>query len=190
MANCYKNSCRYLLFLQQGTASLDQQWQERSSLRCRLQVGGEEGFLLVLREVETEWDGLQKVYDFAESQRRMDNSLLSFERQMPTCPAVYDETVKKAAYLLWASIVHHEGFLQREAMLMSKNWMKNVWSWDHCFNAIALSYGAPALAWDQFMLLFDCQDATGLLPDSINEDRKSTRLNSSHPTTSRMPSSA
>ena len=52
---------------------------------------------------------------------------------------------------------------------MSKNWMKSVWSWDHCFNAIALSYHAPELAWDQFMIMFDCQDLTGLLPDSIND---------------------
>ena len=28
------------------------------------------------------------------------------------------------------------------------------------------------------------------LPESVRQDRKSTRLNSSHPTTSRMPSSA
>ena len=54
-------------------------------------------------------------------------------------------------------------------MLMSKNWMTSVWSWDHCFNSIMLSYHLPELAWDQFMLLFDHQNATSLLPDSIND---------------------
>ena len=35
---------------------------------------------------------------------------------------------------------------------MSKHWMDKVWSWDHCFNALALAAGLPELAWDQFQL--------------------------------------
>jgi glycogen debranching enzyme len=54
-------------------------------------------------------------------------------------------------------------------MLMSKNWMGNVWCWDACFNAMALSYRNPEAAWDQFMLFFDNQDANGALPDSLND---------------------
>jgi glycogen debranching enzyme len=50
---------------------------------------------------------------------------------------------------------------------MSKHWMDKVWSWDHCFNAIALAEGAPDLAWNQFRLVFDHQDEAGALPDSI-----------------------
>ncbi len=50
---------------------------------------------------------------------------------------------------------------------MSKHWMDKVWSWDHCFNAIALAPGMPALALDQFLAPFDHQDETGALPDSI-----------------------
>ena len=61
------------------------------------------------------------------------------------------------------------GFLKRETMYMSKNWMCNVYSWDHCFNAIALAQRDPALAWDQFMVLFDHQSAAGRLPDSVND---------------------
>ncbi len=32
MANCYKNNCRYLIWLQKGEILLDQQWEESSSL--------------------------------------------------------------------------------------------------------------------------------------------------------------
>jgi putative isomerase len=53
-------------------------------------------------------------------------------------------------------------------MYMSKNWMTNVWSWDHCFNAMALT-GEPASAVDQFMTMFDSQDTFGALPDSFND---------------------
>ena len=38
------------------------------------------------------------------------------------------------------------GFVTRPAVLMSKHWMDKVWSWDHCFNAIALGDGHPDLA--------------------------------------------
>ncbi|MEV0901649.1 trehalase family glycosidase [Actinoplanes sp. NPDC049802] len=72
-----------------------------------------------------------------------------------------------AAYVLWSATVDPAGFLARPGVLMSKHWMDKVWSWDHCFNALALAAGDPGLAWDQFRLPFDHQDPTGALPDSI-----------------------
>ncbi|PZG17126.1 amylo-alpha-1,6-glucosidase [Nonomuraea aridisoli] len=72
-----------------------------------------------------------------------------------------------AAYVLWSATVRPAGFVTRPAVLMSKHWMDKVWSWDHCFNAIALAAGLPGLAWDQYHLPFDHQDAAGALPDSI-----------------------
>ena len=74
---------------------------------------------------------------------------------------------EKAAYVLWSATVRPAGFVTREAVLMSKHWMDKVWSWDHCFNAIALAASDPAAALDQFLLPFDHQDETGALPDSI-----------------------
>ncbi|MBR7827235.1 glycogen debranching protein [Actinospica sp. MGRD01-02] len=72
-----------------------------------------------------------------------------------------------AAYVLWSATVAPAGFLARPAVLMSKHWMDKVWSWDHCFNAIALAEGEPELAWHQFSLPFDHQDPAGALPDSV-----------------------
>jgi glycogen debranching enzyme len=72
-----------------------------------------------------------------------------------------------ACYVLWSATVRAEGFVTRPAVLMSKHWMNKVWSWDHCFNALALAPGAPELAWDQFSVIFDHQDETGVLPDSV-----------------------
>ncbi|MFI0445432.1 amylo-alpha-1,6-glucosidase [Actinomadura sp. 6N118] len=72
-----------------------------------------------------------------------------------------------AAYVLWSATVRPAGFLARPGVLMSKHWMDKVWSWDHCFNALALAEGAPGLAVDQFQLPFDHQDAAGALPDSV-----------------------
>ncbi len=171
MANCFKNACRCLIGVEKGASELDQRWEEKTARYSRLRFSGEDGFEVSLREILTEWDGEIRTYDFDASAGAADGELKSFEARMPACPEAYGDTAKRAAYLLWASVVEKGGCLPREAMLMSKNWMKNVWSWDHCFNAIALSYAHPEAAWDQFMILFDCQDVTGLLPDSINDVR-------------------
>ena len=72
-----------------------------------------------------------------------------------------------AAYVLWSATVGPAGFITRPAVLMSKHWMDKVWSWDHCFNALALADGLPELAWHQYRIMFDHQDETGALPDSI-----------------------
>ncbi|MEO6532332.1 MAG: glycogen debranching protein [Pseudolysinimonas sp.] len=72
-----------------------------------------------------------------------------------------------AAYVLWSAAVSPRGFLRRESVLMSKHWMDKVWSWDHCFNALALSPGDPRMALDQFLTPFDHQDASGAMPDSV-----------------------
>jgi len=71
-----------------------------------------------------------------------------------------------AAYVLWSATVRPAGFVTRPAVLMSKHWMDKVWSWDHCFTALALA-GLPELAWDQFEVPFDHQDGAGALPDSV-----------------------
>ncbi|MFI1504667.1 amylo-alpha-1,6-glucosidase [Streptomyces sp. NPDC020597] len=72
-----------------------------------------------------------------------------------------------AAYVVWSATVFPAGLVTRPAVLMSKHWMDKVWSWDHCFNALALAPGCPELAWDQFSLPFDHQDDSGALPDSV-----------------------
>ncbi|WP_033308822.1 trehalase family glycosidase [Streptomyces iakyrus] len=72
-----------------------------------------------------------------------------------------------AAYVLWSATVRPTGQVTRPAVLMSKHWMDKVWSWDHCFNALALAPGCPDLALDQFALPFDHQDDSGALPDSV-----------------------
>lgn len=81
----------------------------------------------------------------------------------------WSEARKLAAYITWSCVVPKRGMLTRKAMYMSKNWMTNIWSWDHCFNAMALIRHQPQLAWEQLMIFFDAQDESGALPDFIND---------------------
>lgn len=171
MANCYKNNNRYLIHVQKGTCQLDQRWEESSSLYSRLNIAGDDGFLCMVKEIETEWDQQLTHWDFEAARQQTEDDFLAFLAGMPQLAPDYAQMGYMAAFLNWSSIVRPDGFLKREAMYMSKNWMTNVWSWDHCFNALALSYGQPDLAWDEFMIMADFQDATGRLPDSISDSK-------------------
>lgn len=96
-----------------------------------------------------------------EFQRWLDHTLPSKDE--------WNAARELAAYITWSCVVPKRGKLTRPAMYMSKNWMTNIWSWDHCFNAMALIRSNPSLAWDQFMIFFDAQDDSGALPDFIND---------------------
>ncbi|MFD0588981.1 amylo-alpha-1,6-glucosidase [Paenibacillus sp. GCM10027627] len=91
------------------------------------------------------------------------------DRTLPSAREEWNPSRELAAYITWSCVVPKRGKLTREAMYMSKNWMTNIWSWDHCFNAMALVRSNPKLAWDQFMIFFDAQDESGALPDFIND---------------------
>ena len=92
-----------------------------------------------------------------------------FRRPYTRVPADLEPAADLAAYISWSAIAAPCGHVRRPAMLMSKNWMANVWSWDHCFTAMGLAEVDPEAAWDQFMVIFDHQLPSGQLPDMIND---------------------
>ncbi|MFD3504628.1 amylo-alpha-1,6-glucosidase [Streptomyces sp. NPDC058678] len=126
-------------------------------------------------------DGWEIAVEELDSARRPFTSSASFGRVVAAARRSFDEFVDRvapwrssgtpaaelAAYVVWSATVRPAGLVTRPAVLMSKHWMDKVWSWDHCFNALALAPGSPGLAWDQFSLPFDHQDESGALPDSV-----------------------
>lgn len=171
MANCYKNNKQYLIRVEQGTAEPDQCWQESTALYARLRISGAPDFLFEIREIACEWDPLQPPPDFDRSMAETERDYLAFEVGLPESAPCFQELLHQALFINWSSLVRPEGFLKRESMYMSKNWMTNVWSWDHCFNAMALCRDHPSLAWDQWMIMADFQDASGRLPDSVSDTK-------------------
>ncbi|WP_329240000.1 amylo-alpha-1,6-glucosidase [Streptomyces canus] len=95
------------------------------------------------------------------------NSFADFVDTVAPWRSAATPAAELAAYVLWSATVRPAGLVTRPGVLMSKHWMDKVWSWDHCFNALALAPGCPELARDQFQLPFDHQDETGALPDSV-----------------------
>ena len=93
--------------------------------------------------------------------------------RMPSVDTEFGPAAEQAAYVDWSAVVETAGALTRPAMLMSKNWMSSLWSWDNCFNAMALIATNPQIAWDQYMIPFDNQDKSGQLPDVMNDEQES-----------------
>lgn len=107
---------------------------------------------------------------FEQVQESERNAYVEWLKAMPQVEEKLGTGADLAAYVNWESTVDKSGNLKRPAMLMSKNWMGSLWSWDHTFNAMALIPGKSALAWDQFMLPMDVQDKEGSFPDKWDAD--------------------
>ncbi|MFG2369738.1 amylo-alpha-1,6-glucosidase [Streptomyces mirabilis] len=165
----YETGRRYRVTVLSGTVTEASGTQTLGSAARGVTIGAEAGAV---------WEAAVEEYETA---RRPCTSSASFDQVVDAAHGAFSSFVdtvapwrssrtpaaELATYVLWSATVRPRGFVTRPAVLMSKHWMDKVWSWDHCFNALALAPGNPALALDQFSLPFDHQDETGALPDSV-----------------------
>ena len=168
-ANIFKNDTSFYIAAQEGTISIEQNWDGIGSSSCLLQVSGEQGFQIAIEEARKEWHKRQLIFDFDESSRAMFKAVADYVGKMPEVPDYLKKSRELAAYINWESRVAKDDGLTRNALYPSKNWMIGAFSWDQCFIAQALSYHLPLEAWDQFMIMFDYQDDTGRIPDAVTD---------------------
>jgi glycogen debranching enzyme len=128
---------------------------------------GDSAWEIVIEEYATSRDPYRREASFAEAARNAAEAFARYVEAVAPWRSDATPAAELATYVLWSATVAPGGFLRRPAVLMSKHWMDKVWSWDHCFTALALAAGDPGLAWDQFHIPFDHQDPTGALPDSV-----------------------
>ena len=115
------------------------------------------------------WDQRRYAGSYRASAQKVEKEFNAFATRQLKVPDGLVEAAGLAAYVNWSSVVHPQGLFSRPAMLMSKRVMCRLWSWDHCFNAMALAEGMPELALEQFLLPFDLQLPSGQLPDSYSD---------------------
>ena len=161
---------RYQIECLAGSLSLHGGWQAgvRKPIRLEVTPGDGGNWEIAIDEFSSTWVPRDRG-DFEACAAAVARQFATFLSAMPPAPPHLAEARELATYIDWAATVNPEGLLRRPAMLMSKNWMCNVWSWDHCFNALALTPGHVGLAWDQLLVVADHQDSFGCLPDSIND---------------------
>jgi glycogen debranching enzyme len=128
---------------------------------------GADGWEVAIEEFETARAPYLSLSEFDAVAQQSAASFESFADAVGGWRNERTPAAELAAYVLWSATVSPLGFLSRESVLMSKHWMDKVWSWDHCFNALALASADPTLATDQFLTPFDHMDSSGALPDSV-----------------------
>lgn len=170
--NCFKHDIKFIVEAIEGSLSVDAPWEGIRSKYVKMDFTPKEGtrhFHGVIEEFKPVW----KKRKYERSYESCLNSVkVDYEEWVDKIPQVLEEFEpgrRLASYITWSCVVPKTGRLTRPAMYMSKNWMTNIWSWDHCFNAMALIKNNPDLAWSQFMIPFDLQDDSGLLPDFVND---------------------
>lgn len=178
IVNSYKNLTKYLIFCSKGSVDLKQNIHidETGSMNKAdnisiIEVSSiKDEFLCVIQDIPThvlkpDW----KEYDFEQSLEKSRENFQSFCDKQLAVPAAYQAALKPAAYITWSSIVRPEGYLKRYTMYASNHHFPGAWSWDHCFNAVALAGVDNDLAWDQMAVLFDHQDELGQIPGSVSD---------------------
>ncbi|ROP63735.1 amylo-alpha-1,6-glucosidase [Curtobacterium sp. ZW137] len=167
----------YRLRVTGGTARFDARWDgiRNSEARLRVTPGDTDGFatgsaVIVIDEYGSAVrdDRPAPVADVAAAAQADFDAWWRLHGGDQRGDPRLDDAVRLATFVTWAAIVPAGGLLRRESMLMSKNRMTNVWSWDHCFNAMAL-WRNPDAAADQLFAVFDHQDEHGCLPDYVND---------------------
>ncbi|MBT9504637.1 MAG: hypothetical protein IV092_25555 [Burkholderiaceae bacterium] len=168
--SCASQDLSARVALNEGALQLDAPWQgqraERIALDLRPDASGAMAASVHLYRV---MPARSDVASFETAQADAAADFQSWLRQTLDVDEDLQALRQLAAYITWSCIVPAEGRLHHPAMYMSKNWMTNIWSWDHCFNALALAAQQPELAWQQLAVLFELQHESGRLPDFAND---------------------
>jgi glycogen debranching enzyme len=150
-----------------GALDVTGAWQRDHSEKVSFAFSGEafEGNVDFFRTVPP----IERPGTFADALAGAEADFAVWHARFPKSLTGQEEAHRLASYLLWANGVPAGGALTRPAIYMSKNHMINIWSWDNAFSALGVAGVDADLAFDQLAVIFDHQDASGLLPDYIND---------------------
>jgi len=102
--------------------------------------------------------------------RKTEMEWAAFLEKLPPIPEKYRDYGEKAWFALWSAYVRAQDPYHDDTILMSKKFMSAVWSWDHCFNALAVGKADATLAMNQLLSPFYLQREDGALPDRFGPD--------------------
>lgn len=103
---------------------------------------------------------------FCECVQDMQAEFDAYLAAIPPVPVRYAEAMRQAAYVNWSAQAGPDGLLEQRILLMSKNWMNRIWTWDCAFNAVELAAYDAQGAWANFVNPFLRQHETGMLLDA------------------------
>ncbi|PLT29762.1 amylo-alpha-1,6-glucosidase [Peribacillus deserti] len=179
IVNSYKNLTKFLIYSPDGIISLNQdihydaagsEEKANNSSIIEISPNNKNEFLCVIEDIPTNAAIPEKYeFDFEASLAQSKQSLQNYFSKIPNVKPEFYDAAMLAAYTNWSTFVRPEGYLKRNTLYCSNNHFLGAWSWDHCFNALALAGVDNDLAWDQMAVLFDYQDELGQIPGSVSD---------------------
>ena len=151
---------------QKGTLTLDAPWTGLAAEHITLDLTPDAGTLSASLDIYRVTPTKRPLTPQPQAAQTAQAAYEAFRAALPACGPEHAQGHALASYIIWSNYVPAEGALSRPAVYMSKNWMTNIWSWDHCFVALSLP---PPLAWDQMAVIFQAQHPSGRLPDYLND---------------------
>lgn len=112
---------------------------------------------------------LEQYPSFEAVSQEYQQAFQEFLARMPILPEAYEKGRILAAYLVWTHIMEIEG---TEVIFMNKGIHRAAFSWQQAYQAMA-QYRNPELAWKLIAAMFRFQDDYGMLPDCVDDVKKS-----------------
>lgn len=172
MVNCVSQGIKLMLIPLVGSLEVDAPWKVDASEHIIVDFipsNKSDGLEFLIDEFLVSYKKRDYIKTFDEYRQKVEYEYRNWIENTVTVKEKYLQSGELAGYINWSCVVEPSGHIKRPAVYMSKNWMASIWSWDNCFNAMALAKGRPDLAWDQLMIFDDHQDDTGMYPDLIND---------------------
>lgn len=178
--NSYKNLTKYLIYTQNCSSKLLQSLSvdntgsnktaNNSSAIDILPAQDDSSITCVVEDIPRNMSNpSSEPIDFENIQKKAEQVFAEFTQQFKLVQPSFRKTQLDAAYILWSSTVAPQGNLKVPSIYASNNKFPGVWSWDHCFMALALAGVDNNLAWNQMKTVFQHQDETGQLPGSVSD---------------------
>ncbi|HGM1174419.1 amylo-alpha-1,6-glucosidase [Clostridioides difficile] len=177
--NSYKNLTKFLVFSVNGKVGLSQNIfiddcastnKANNTSIIDVKSNSDNEFICVIEDIPTHMKVPDyKEYNFETSLNSTKKLFDEYYLAQPKVDEKYKNSLLKASYINWSSFVKPQGYLKRYTILASNSTFLGAWSWDHCFNALALAGVNDKLAFDQMAVLFDYQDEYGQIPGSLSD---------------------
>ncbi|WP_334340774.1 amylo-alpha-1,6-glucosidase [Companilactobacillus sp. HBUAS56275] len=177
--NSYKNLTKYLVYSPTNPSQLVQSLSVDStgsnktannSSFIDVMPKSDKATIAVIQDIPTNMQKPnQEVLNFSDIKKNAEQNFSNFAQQFQLVQSSYKDIQLNAIYTLWSATVFPDGNLKLPAIYASNNKFPGVWSWDHCFMALALAGVDNELAWDQMKVIFQHQDEFGQLPGSVSD---------------------
>jgi len=133
-----------------------------------MEIQGDAAFLFGLSNEQQRFRNV--TFDFEKMRKNVENDWVEFLAKMPSVPEKYRDFAEMTWFTIWSNMVPCSHRFQKDTVVMGMVGMPSIWSWDHCFNALATSFYTFETGWTQFLAPYRYQFENGSLPDAFSND--------------------